>query len=98
MGVWFRVSGNGILSHNRQEMTGDRRQLDGGTPCNLYALPNTMRVIWVGQAARLGKTKDAYKIVVVRPKGPIALGKLRRRLEVRVTKLILKKIDNVRVT
>jgi hypothetical protein len=71
-------------------MTGDKRQLDGGTPCNLYAVPNTMRVIWVGQAARLGKTKDAYKIVVVRPKRPRTLRKLRRRLEVRVTKLIFK--------
>jgi len=78
-------------------MTGNMRQLDGGTPCNLYALPNMM-VIWAGQVARLGKTKDAYKIVVVRPKGPRPLGKLGRRLEVRVTKLILKKMDSVRVT
>ena len=53
---------------------------------------------WAGQAARLGKTKDAYKIVVVRSKGPRPLGKFRRRLEVRVTKLILKKSGKVCVT
>lgn len=69
-----------MLSHKIQEMTGGRRQLDGGAPYNLYALLNMARVIWAGQTAHLAKTRDAYKIVVVRPKG------LRRRLEVRVTK------------
>jgi hypothetical protein len=53
-----------------------------------------MRVVWAGQAMRLGKTKDAYKIVVLRPTGPGPLGKLRCTLEVRVTKLILKKTGN----
>ena len=32
-----------MLSHKIQEMTGGRRQLDGGTPCNLYAFLNMMR-------------------------------------------------------
>jgi len=72
-----------MLSHKMQEMTGGRRQLDGGTPCNLYALLNIMRVIWAGQTAHLAKTIVAYSIVVVRPKG------LRRRLEVRVNKMIV---------
>ena len=57
-----------------------------------------MRVMWAGQAARLGKTKDSYKTVVVKTKRPIPLGKIGRRLELRVTELILNKIGNVRVT
>jgi protein required for attachment to host cells len=86
-----------MLSHKWQEMTGNRRQLGRRTPRNLYALPHMM-MKWAGQAARLGKRKDAYKIVVVRSKGPRLLGKFRRRLEVRVIKLILKEIGSVRGT
>jgi hypothetical protein len=49
-------------------------------------------------SSTLGKDERCVKIVVIRPKGPRLLGKLRRRLEFGVTKLILNNIGTVHVT
>jgi hypothetical protein len=52
---------------------------------NLYSSPNIIRMIksrrmrWVGYVARMGETRNAYRILVVNPEGKRLLGRPRRR-------------------
>jgi hypothetical protein len=52
---------------------------------NLYSLPSTIRMIklwgmrWVGHVVRMGERRDAYRILVGKPKGKRPLGRPRYR-------------------
>jgi len=46
---------------------------------DLYCSPNTMR--WVGHAARMGKRRGAYRVLVGKPEGKRPLGRPRNRWE-----------------
>jgi hypothetical protein len=52
---------------------------------NLYSSPNIIRMIksrrmkWAGHVARMGETRNAYRILVVQPEGKRPLGRQRRR-------------------
>jgi len=53
----------------------------------LYDSPNIVRVIklrrmrWAGHAARMGKSRNVYKILIRKPEGKGALGRPGRRWE-----------------
>jgi hypothetical protein len=52
---------------------------------NLYSSPNVIRMIkssrmrWAGHVARMGETRNAYRILVRKPEGKRPLGRPRRR-------------------
>jgi hypothetical protein len=52
---------------------------------NLYFSPNIIRMIkprrmrWAGHVARMGETRNAYRILVGKPEGKRPLGRPRRR-------------------
>jgi transcription termination factor 2 len=52
---------------------------------NLYSSPNIIRMIksrkmrWAGHVARMGETRNAYRILVGKPEGKRPLGRPRRR-------------------
>jgi hypothetical protein len=54
-------------------VTGDWRKLHNEELHNLYASPNIIRMIksrrmkWAGHVARMGETRNAYRILVGRP-------------------------------
>jgi hypothetical protein len=58
----------------------------------LYFSPNIIRMIksrrmrWAGHVARMGKTRNAYRILVGKPEGKRLLGRPRRRW-----------VDNIRI-
>jgi hypothetical protein len=66
-------------------VTEDWRNLHNEELHNLYSSPNIIRMIasrrlrWAGHVARMGETRNAYRILVVKPEGKIQLGKPRRR-------------------
>jgi hypothetical protein len=53
---------------------------------NLYSSPNIIRMIkgrrmrWAGHVARMGETRNAYRILVGKPEGKRPLRRQRRRL------------------
>jgi hypothetical protein len=76
-----------IFGSERDEVTGEWRRLHNEELYNLYSSPNIIRVMksrrmrWVGQVARKGEGRGAYRILVGRPEGKRPLGKSRRRWE-----------------
>jgi hypothetical protein len=81
-GYWGRVLPKGV------EVTGEWRRLHYEVQlCDLYSLPNIIRVIksrrmrWVGRVVRIGDWRGAYRISVGRHKGKRPLGRPRRRWE-----------------
>jgi hypothetical protein len=66
-------------------VTGDWRKLHNEELHNLYSSPNITRMIksrrmrWAGHVARMGETRNAYKILVGKPEGKRPLGRPRRR-------------------
>jgi hypothetical protein len=66
-------------------VTGDWRKLHNEELHNMYSLPNIIRMIkskrmrWAGHVARIGDTRNAYRILVGKPEGKRPLGKPRRR-------------------
>jgi hypothetical protein len=73
------------LGPKRDEVTGEWRKLHNEELNDLYALPNIVRVVksrrmrWAGHVARMGEGKDVHKVLVGKPEGRRALGRLRRR-------------------
>jgi hypothetical protein len=86
----LRVSENRVLRRifgpRRDEVTGDWRKLHNEELHNLYSSPIIIRMIksrgmrWAGHAARMGKTRNAYRILVRKPEGKKPLGRPRRRV------------------
>jgi hypothetical protein len=70
---------------NRDVVTVDRRKLHNEELHNLYSSPNIIRMFksrrmrWAGHAARMGETRNAYRILVGKPEGKRPLGRPRRR-------------------
>jgi hypothetical protein len=73
-----------IFGPRRDEVTGDWRKLHYEELHNLYSSPNIIRMIkskrmrWAGHVARMGETRNAYKILVGKPEGKRPLGRPRR--------------------
>jgi hypothetical protein len=74
-----------IFGPKRDHVTGDWRKLHNEELHNLYSLPNIIRMIkskrmrWAGHVARMGETRNAYRIMVGKPEGKRPLGRPRRR-------------------
>jgi hypothetical protein len=74
-----------IFGPKRDHVTGDWRKLHNEELHNLYSSPNTIgtiksrRMRWAGHVARMGETRNAYRILAGKPEGKRPLGRLRRR-------------------
>jgi hypothetical protein len=63
-----------VAKPKRDEVTGDWRKLHNEELHNLYSSPNVTRMtkskmIYAGQATRMGGKRNAYRILVGRPEG-----------------------------
>jgi hypothetical protein len=64
-----------IFGPRRDEVMGDWRKLYNEELHNLYFSPNIIRMIksrrmrWAGHVARMGETRNAYRILVGKPEG-----------------------------
>jgi hypothetical protein len=64
-----------IFGPKRDEVTGGWRKLHNEKLHNLYSSPSIIRMIksgrmrWVGHVAQMGENRNAYGILVGRPKG-----------------------------
>jgi hypothetical protein len=75
------------LGPKRDEVTGGWRKLLKEELHNLYSSPNirvirmimSRRMKWAGNVARMGKKKNAYRILVGNSEGKRLLGRLRRK-------------------
>jgi hypothetical protein len=71
--------------YRRDEVTGEWRKLHNKELHNLYSSPNIIRMIkpkrmrWAGHVARMGETRNAYRILVGKPEGNKPLGRSRYR-------------------
>jgi hypothetical protein len=74
-----------IFGPKRNEVTRERRKLHNEELHNLYPSPRIIRIIkprrmrWVGHVARMGEKRNAYRLLVGKPKGKRPLGRPRRR-------------------
>jgi hypothetical protein len=74
-----------IFGPRRDEVTGDWKKLHNEELHNFYSSPNIIRMIksrrirWAGHVARMGETRNAYRILVGKREGRRPLGRLRRR-------------------
>jgi hypothetical protein len=74
-----------IFGPKRVEVNGDWRKLHTEELHNWYSSPNIIRMIksrrmrWAGHVARLGETRNAYRILVGKPEGKRPLGRPRSR-------------------
>jgi hypothetical protein len=72
-----------IFGPRRDHVTGDWRKLHNDELHNLYSSPNIMRMIKSkrmnreGHIARMGETRNTYRILVGKPEGKRPLGKPR---------------------
>jgi hypothetical protein len=59
-----------IFGPRRDEVTGDWRKLHNEELHNVYSSPNIIRMMksrrmrWAGHVARMGETRNAYRILV----------------------------------
>ncbi|KAJ4448560.1 hypothetical protein ANN_10578 [Periplaneta americana] len=76
-----------IFGAKRDEVTGEWRKLHNTELHALYSSPDIIRNIksrrlrWAGHVARMGESRNAYRVLVGRPEGKIPLGRPRRRGE-----------------
>jgi hypothetical protein len=79
-----RVLGR-IFGPKRDNVTGDWRKLHNEELHNLYSSPNISRMIkskrmrWAGHVARMGESRNEYRILVGKPERQRPLGRSRRR-------------------
>jgi hypothetical protein len=72
-----------IFGLERDEVTGEWRKLHNEELNDLYSSPIIVRVIeskrmrWAGHVARMGKRRGVYRVLVGKPEGERALGRLR---------------------
>ncbi|KAJ4425878.1 hypothetical protein ANN_27504 [Periplaneta americana] len=76
-----------IFGAKRDEFTGEWRKLHNTELHELYSSPDIIRNIksrrlrWAGHVARMGESRNAYRVLVVRLEGKRPLGRPRRRWE-----------------
>ncbi|KAJ4438946.1 hypothetical protein ANN_14900 [Periplaneta americana] len=76
-----------IFGTKRDEVTGEWRKLHNTELNALYSSPDIIRNIksrrlrWAGHVARMGASRNAYRVLVGRPEGKRLLGRPRRRWE-----------------
>ncbi|KAJ4443931.1 hypothetical protein ANN_05720 [Periplaneta americana] len=76
-----------IFGTNRDEVTGEWRKLQNAELYALCSAPDIIRNIksrrlrWAGHVARMGESRNAYRVLVGRPEGIRPLGRPRRRWE-----------------
>ncbi|KAJ4442676.1 hypothetical protein ANN_04265 [Periplaneta americana] len=76
-----------IFGAKRDEVTGEWRKLHNAELHALYSSPDIIRNIksrrlrWAGHVARMGESRNAYRMLVGRPEGKRPLGRPRRRWE-----------------
>ncbi|KAJ4428654.1 hypothetical protein ANN_25647 [Periplaneta americana] len=76
-----------IIGAKRDEVTGEWRELHNTELHALYCSPDIIRNIksrrlrWAGHVARMGESRNAYRVLVGRPEGKRPLGRPRRRWE-----------------
>ncbi|KAJ4435334.1 hypothetical protein ANN_17945 [Periplaneta americana] len=76
-----------IFGAKRDEVTGEWRKLHNAELQALYTSPDIIRNIksrrlrWAGHVARMGESRNAYRVLVGRPEGKRPLGRPRRRWE-----------------
>ncbi|KAJ4426496.1 hypothetical protein ANN_27310, partial [Periplaneta americana] len=76
-----------IFGAKRDEVTGEWRKLHKAELHALYSSPDIIRNIksrrlrWAGLVARMGESRNAYRVLVGRPEGKRRLGRPRRRWE-----------------
>jgi hypothetical protein len=81
-----------IFGPKRDEVMGEWRKLHNDELYDLYSSPSIIRIIkswrmrWAGHVARMGKKRNAYRLLVGKPEGKRPLGRPRRRL-----------VDNIRM-
>jgi hypothetical protein len=74
-----------IFGPRRDEVTGHWRKLHNEELHNLYSSPNIIRLVksrrmrWAGHVARMGETRNAYRILVGKSEEKRPLGRPRRR-------------------
>ncbi|KAJ4436531.1 hypothetical protein ANN_16562 [Periplaneta americana] len=76
-----------VFGAKRDEVTGEWRKLHNTELHALYSSPDIIRNIksrrlsWAGHVARVGESRNAYRVLVGRPEGKRPLGRPRRRWE-----------------
>ncbi|KAJ4436519.1 hypothetical protein ANN_16550 [Periplaneta americana] len=76
-----------IFGAKRDEVTGEWRKLHNTELHELYSSPDIVRNIksrrlrWAGHVARMGESRNAYRVLVGRPEGKRPSGRPRRRWE-----------------
>ncbi|KAJ4428908.1 hypothetical protein ANN_25902 [Periplaneta americana] len=76
-----------IFGAKRDEVTGEWRKLHNTELHALYSSPDIIRDLksrrlrWAEHVARMGESRNAYRVLVGRPEGKIPLGRPRRRWE-----------------
>ncbi|KAJ4439591.1 hypothetical protein ANN_07718 [Periplaneta americana] len=76
-----------IFGAKRNEVTGEWRKLHNAQLHALYSSPDIIRNIkssnlrWAGHVARMGESRNSYRVLVGRPEEKRPLGRPRRRLE-----------------
>jgi hypothetical protein len=81
-----------IFGPKRDEVTGEWRKLRNEELRDLYSSPSIIRIIksrrmrWAGRVARMGEKRNAYRLLVGKPKGKRPLGRPRHRW-----------VDNIRI-
>ncbi|KAJ4445755.1 hypothetical protein ANN_12440 [Periplaneta americana] len=76
-----------IFGAKRDEVTGEWRKLHNAELHALYSSPDIIRNIksrrltWAGHVARMGESRNAYRVLVGRPEGKRPSGRPRRRWE-----------------
>ncbi|KAJ4442430.1 hypothetical protein ANN_04016 [Periplaneta americana] len=76
-----------IFGAKRDEVTGEWRKLHNAELDALYSSPDIIRNIksrrlrWAGHVARMGESRNAYRVLVGRPEGKRPLGMPRHRWE-----------------
>jgi hypothetical protein len=74
-----------IFGPKRDEVTGEWRKLHNEELRDLYSLQSIIRIIkswrmrWAGHVARMGEKRNAYRLLVGKPKRKRALGRPRRK-------------------
>jgi hypothetical protein len=76
-----------VFGPKRDEVTGKWRKLHNEELCDLYSLPNIVRVVksrrmrWAEHVARMREGRGVYRVLVEKPESKRPLGRTRRRWE-----------------